>query len=105
VDLGFFAPGEPLAEILRCFFGEPLEPEADNAAEGSQRGPASNPMTTSSFQKSRRIYVNGRLNPDVRVSLRQIEQSPTRLRARQARQVRARAGGGDGRVAHEDGAR
>jgi phosphomethylpyrimidine synthase len=38
-----------------------------------------NPMTTSPFQRSRRIYVNGRLNPDVRVSLRQIEQSPTRL--------------------------
>jgi phosphomethylpyrimidine synthase len=38
-----------------------------------------NAMTTSPFQRSRRIYVNGRLNPDVRVSLRQIEQSPTRL--------------------------
>src|SRR4029077_20138511 len=37
----------------------------------------SNLMTTSPFQKSRRIYVNGR--PNVRVSLRQVEQSPTRL--------------------------
>src|SRR5246500_5067933 len=36
-----------------------------------------NLMTTSPFQKSRRIYVNGR--PNVRVSLRQVEQSPTRL--------------------------
>src|SRR5258707_7821815 len=36
----------------------------------------SNLMTTSPFQKSRRIYVNGR--PNVRVSLRQVEQSPTR---------------------------
>jgi phosphomethylpyrimidine synthase len=34
-------------------------------------------MTTSPFQKSRRIYVNGRQN--VRVSLRQVDQSPTRL--------------------------
>src|SRR5258708_32376496 len=37
----------------------------------------SNLMTTSPFQKSRRIYVNGR--PNVRVGLRQVEQSPTRL--------------------------
>jgi phosphomethylpyrimidine synthase len=36
-----------------------------------------NLMTTSPFQKSRRIYVNGGLN--VRVSLRQVDQSPTRL--------------------------
>jgi phosphomethylpyrimidine synthase len=37
----------------------------------------SNLMTTSPFQKSRRIYVSGRQN--VRVSLRQVEQSPTQL--------------------------
>ncbi|HET9375675.1 MAG TPA: phosphomethylpyrimidine synthase ThiC [Chthoniobacterales bacterium] len=34
-------------------------------------------MTTSPFQKSRRIYVSGRQN--VRVSLRQVDQSPTQL--------------------------
>src|SRR5260370_8975287 len=34
-------------------------------------------MTTSPFQKSRRIYVKGRTN--VRVILRQVQQSPTRL--------------------------
>jgi phosphomethylpyrimidine synthase len=37
----------------------------------------SNLMTTSPFQKSRRIYINGRQN--LRVSLRQVDQSPTRL--------------------------
>jgi phosphomethylpyrimidine synthase len=37
----------------------------------------SNLMTTSPFQRSRRIYVNGRR--DIRVSVRQVEQSPTRL--------------------------
>ena len=37
----------------------------------------SNLMTTSPFQKSRRIYINGRQN--VRVSLRQVDQSATRL--------------------------
>src|SRR5260221_1210540 len=37
----------------------------------------SNLMTTRPFQKSRRICVNGR--PNVRVGLRQVEQSPTRL--------------------------
>jgi phosphomethylpyrimidine synthase len=36
-----------------------------------------NLMTTSPFQRSRRIYVNGR--QELRVSLRQVEQSPTRL--------------------------
>src|ERR1700731_1276404 len=37
----------------------------------------SNLMTTSPFQKSRRIYINGRQN--LRVGLRQVDQSPTRL--------------------------
>src|SRR4030088_807874 len=37
----------------------------------------SNLMTTSPFQKSRRIYIDGRQN--LRVSLRQVDQSPTRL--------------------------
>jgi phosphomethylpyrimidine synthase len=37
----------------------------------------SNLMTTSPFQKSRRIYINGRQN--LRVSLRQVDQLPTRL--------------------------
>src|SRR6266481_4062631 len=36
-----------------------------------------NLMTTSPFQKSRRIYIDGRQN--LRVSLRQVDQSPTRL--------------------------
>jgi phosphomethylpyrimidine synthase len=36
-----------------------------------------NLMTTSPFQRSRRIYVNGR--QEIRVSLRQVQQSPARL--------------------------
>ena len=38
-------------------------------------------MTTNAsfYPNSRRIYVPGKIHPDVRVSLREISQSPTRL--------------------------
>jgi phosphomethylpyrimidine synthase len=38
-------------------------------------------MTTSDsfYPSSRRIYIPGKIHPDVRVSLREISQSPTRL--------------------------
>src|ERR1700740_2854529 len=35
--------------------------------------------TDSSYPNSRRIYVTGKIHPDLRVSLREISQSPTKL--------------------------
>src|SRR6201997_3387120 len=47
--------------------------------KGARGGPAFlTTMTTPYFQKSRRIYVSGKLHPTVAVALRQIEQSPTK---------------------------
>src|SRR5215469_2516734 len=47
--------------------------------KGARGGPALlKTMTTPYFQKSSRIYVNGKLHPGVAVALRQIEQSPTK---------------------------
>jgi phosphomethylpyrimidine synthase len=47
--------------------------------KGAKGGPAfQTKMTTPYFQKSRRIYVSGKLHPTVAVALRQIEQSPTK---------------------------
>src|SRR5246127_585287 len=47
--------------------------------KGARGGPAFlTKMTTPYFQKSRRIYVSGKLHPTVTVALRQIEQSPTK---------------------------
>jgi phosphomethylpyrimidine synthase len=46
--------------------------------KGAKGGPAFlTTMTTPYFQKSRRVYVSGKLHPTVAVALRQIEQSPT----------------------------
>ncbi|MBV9732908.1 MAG: phosphomethylpyrimidine synthase ThiC, partial [Verrucomicrobia bacterium] len=46
--------------------------------KGAKGGPAFlTTMTTPYFQKSRRIYISGKLHPSVAVPFRQIEQSPT----------------------------
>ena len=64
--------------------GGPFEPETVSTVEGSnlQSGPRdfiAMTTTESSYPNSRRIYVKGNIHPNVRVSLREIRQTSTRL--------------------------